>query len=663
MKPIAIYDGNSRKRLCYLQNAYDISYTKQNSSLWNASFKLPYNDSKKKYCDSMNYVELWDKDSANNDKYVGLFRIMPQSSEMSMSENSIVYSLEHVLATLIDDVMLGWTEIGNLGVYTKQVINHVLSKQKTKRWVLGECDYTHQYLYGWQDENLLSALFSITNSFVEDNYRWVFDTTSYPWTISLKKTSDKAVTDIRYKKNINSIKKTVDPTNLTTRLYCYGYGDGDNRLNIKSVNNNLDYIDSGNISKYGLITKVWTDERYTNETSLMQAGKAMIKSLEEPIISYDVNIAMVRAVSDLEAGDTVRVVDDGIDIYTKVVSISKDDVSGQPYVGSVVLANKNTDIAQSVADMADRQRIATTYSQGAESLYSDSIYDNADSSNPAELSFNVPDNAVHINEILFTARLTNFRAYSKAIEGGGATSTSTNSGGSSQNTSGSNATKEISSANGGNTSMTSGNGGSINTTSESFVMGLSNLSNTTTNDDNGYNHNHGLSRGTRIVTSITPIKSSDGKVTDIDYTSSGWTPSGAHSHGSHNHSISIPSHAHLIQLPNHTHRVEIPSHDHSISIPSHQHSFSIPNHSHGIEYGIYKGATARTMTVYIDNMLIGTFSSYVNGINLITYMSKNSSGEITRGRHTIKIVPDGITRVECGIQVRLFTNSHGSGQY
>ena len=125
MKPIAIYDGNSRKRLCYLQNAFDISYSKQATTLWVASFTLPYDDPKKKYCESMNFADIWDVDSSGKDKYIGLFRIMPQASSLSASESSIVYTLEHVLTTLLDDTMLGWTEIGNLGVYTNTVINYI----------------------------------------------------------------------------------------------------------------------------------------------------------------------------------------------------------------------------------------------------------------------------------------------------------------------------------------------------------------------------------------------------------------------------------------------------------------------------------------------------------------------------------------------------------
>ena len=58
-KFIAVYDGHTRKRLAYLQNAYNISYTKSTRALWTGSFSLPYSDHKAKFCQSFNLVELF----------------------------------------------------------------------------------------------------------------------------------------------------------------------------------------------------------------------------------------------------------------------------------------------------------------------------------------------------------------------------------------------------------------------------------------------------------------------------------------------------------------------------------------------------------------------------------------------------------------------------
>jgi hypothetical protein len=212
------------------------------------------------------------------------------------------------------------------------------------------------------------------------------------------------------------------------------------------------------------------------------------------------------------------------------------------------------------------------------------------------------------------------------------------------------------------------------------VLGLENLVNSSTNDDT-YNHNHGISRGTRFITGIRVTKDRDGNVTAVNATDIGWTPSGAHTHGrhshtvtpkSHHHKVVIPPHAHDVRLsshvhdvsiPSHTHSVSVPSHTHGVSIPSHTHALTLPDHVHEIQYGIYKGTSASSMSVQIDGRAVGTFEHSASNVNLIAYMSKNANGEVMRGRHTIQITPDTLTRVECAIQIRLFTNAHGAGQY
>ncbi len=689
-KPISVYDNRTRKRLAYLENAYNISYNKNTNSIWTAEFSLPFSDPKTKYCQSFNYIELWEDDGAGKPRNIGLFRIMPRTEEVLGTEANIVYHLEHVISTLFDDVLIGYHEIGNVGIFTKQVIGYILNAQTDKNWVLGTCDYTHQFLYGWQDENLLSALFSVVLPFEETDYYWNFDTSKYPWRLNLKQTIKEPVTDIRYKKNLNGLNRTIDPSNLTTRLYCYGYGQGDNKLGISDLNDGVPYLDSPNISRYGVITQVWTDERFTIAESLYEVGAMMLKRLEKPAVSYDIDIQAVHTASELEIGDTVRMVSIGLDELMTVREISKDDVTGAPRSGTILLGDATIDISNSVAELADRQRIAETYSQGAESIFTDSFVDNADSSNPAEVVFTIPDNVVHVNEIMFSCQLTNFRAYSKAVQGGGAASTTTLDGGSSTPTSSSGGSSSPTSTSGGSSSPTSSSGGGSTVSSTSggsssptsssggsysSTVGVYNVFPSTTNASR--THDHAIPRGTSFVTGVSTTKN-NGVVIGVSpsYAPYGWVPSGDHSHyinignhshsvsiGSHEHNVYIPNHTHYTSIPSHTHRVDIGSHTHSVTIGTHNHQISLPNHVHGIEYGIYKGPRASQMTVYLDNTQIGSYSSDISNLNLIDYMSKNANGNIMRGQHVIRIVPNGMTRVECTFQIRLFTNMHGGRQY
>ncbi|NLE05480.1 MAG: hypothetical protein GX638_11865 [Crenarchaeota archaeon] len=709
-KVVTIYDGSTLKRLAYLQNSFDVKYEKNINSLWTAEFKLPYSDPKRKYCDIFNYAEIWDIDSTNKDRYVGLFRIMPTDEEIIGTAATATYKLEHVFSTLLDDVMIGFHEIGNTGVTTAQVINYILQNQTTERWKLERCDYTNQYLYGWQDENLLSALFSVVKPFSETDYYWDFNTKVYPWRLSLKRTNATPVTDIRYKKNLNGLARTIDPSSLTTRLYCYGYGDGDNKLGIEQVNNGKPYLDSPNIAQYGVITQIWTDESQTIAQSLKNIGEAMLRQLEVPKITYHIDIQAIYAAANLNIGDTIRIVSDGLDELMTVRQFAKDDVTGAPNSGTIILGVGTVDIADSVAELAEKQRISETYSQGSESIFMDSFTDNADSTNPAEVTFRIPNNVVHVNEILFSCKLTSFRAYSKAIQGGGAVTKTTSDGGETNVTSSSGGLYTSSSSGGGSATITStsggnfiqttqdGGGGTISSygggsgTATSVSAGSFNQTigvyNVLPTDDNIYRvHNHGIPKGTRLVTSLNVYKNSSGYVTDVTANEApyGYSPSGDHEHyiniNSHSHDVALPSHTHYVGLPahshyisvsGHTHSVSIPEHKHTISVPNHTHNvyisdhsheISLPNHTHNIEYGIYKGPSASSIQVYLDDTNIGSYSGTITDLNLISYMSKDANGHIMRGNHTIKIIPNALTRIECTFQIRLFTNALGSGQY
>ncbi len=662
-KPISVYDNRTRKRLAYLENAYNISYNKNTTSVWTAVFSLPFSDPKTRFCQAFNYIELWEENNSGQPKRVGLFRIMPSTEEVLGTDANIIYHLEHVLTTLLDDVMIGYHQIGNLGVFTKQVLGYILEHQTNQNWVMGNCDYEHQFLYGWQDENLLSALFSVVQPFEDTDYYWSFDTTEYPWRLELLKTNKEPVTDIRYKKNLNGLTRTIDPTNLTTRLYCYGYGQGDNKLGIAELNDGTPYLESLNVSKYGVITQIWTDERFTIAESLYEVGKSMLKKLEEPTIAYEIDTQAFYDTTDLQIGDTVRMVSSGLDELMVVKNISKDDVTGAPRSGSILLGDATIDISNSIAELAEKQRIAETYSQGAESIFTDSFVDNADQTNPAEIVFTIPENVVHVNEIRFSCQLTNFRAYSKAIAGGGSGMTTTENGGSTTPTTSSGGGFTPTSSSGGSSTPTTSSGGGVATStraggSDSRTTSSGGQS-TETSGNSGIDVNWGTARTSTNDNHSHTFERVTGHKHKIDI------PNHRHDFSvrSHRHDIDIPNHTHYVSIGTHTHTVNVPTHTHTVSIGTHKHEISLPNHTHGIQYGIYSGPRASSMDVYLDDTLIGTYTTSINDLNLISYMSKNANGNIMRGKHTIRIIPNNLTRVECAFQIRLFTNMHGGRQY
>lgn len=110
---IEIFDRN-RRRVAIAENAHAVSETQKINSVGYFYFSLPLGDPKNEYCKPFYYVR---HDGGE------LYRIMPESTTAEET-GRISYQCEHVLATLIDNVLFGYHVVGNLGVYTADVIRY-----------------------------------------------------------------------------------------------------------------------------------------------------------------------------------------------------------------------------------------------------------------------------------------------------------------------------------------------------------------------------------------------------------------------------------------------------------------------------------------------------------------------------------------------------------
>lgn len=611
---IKVYDRNMNK-LAYLHNAYAIGYSLELNELWNATFALPAVDSKNIYCQPFNYVEIFD-----GSERIELFRIMPSTLTRN-TKGDIVYKCEHVLATLLDDVMFKYHQIGNIGVGTARVIRYILDQQLVKRWQLGQCDFDRRFEYKWENENLLAALFSIPQPFNE-KYRWEFDTTGSVWRINLKRLSTDFKADITYRKNMLELKKTVDPTSIVTRLYCLGYGEGDNQLGIESVNNGIPYLESnGATTTWGIKQSILVDRRFENPETLKAYGQSLLDELKHPYISYETSAVDLYRLSPTKhlrfiPGDVVRIKDteDNIIEDLPIVRVTKNDVTGSPADVDIEIANKTRDMAGSISELQERARINEVYAQGATNQMIIPYADNADSNNPSVLRVYIPDTMARINKCILNYRLESFRAFSKAIGGGGGSTQTSSSGG------------------GGSTTSRGGGGISSSTV----------------------NNNASTETSTSDSTSNIWTLSSSYSMPDImEYVD-------GHAHGlvSHRH-----PHSHDVRIPKHNHRFYIDDHDHRINLPTHDHTIKIPEHTHNLQFGIYQGDRASKVTIKVDGKAIPQTQENTD-INIIDYLAVDSAGKVQRNTwHEINIIPDKMSRIVANVFMQIFTNSRGGGDY
>lgn len=603
MENVIIYDRDMAV-LSILDNATAIGYELKHNDLWTGTFSLPADDPKNAYCAARNLVRL-----PGGGRDLGIFRIRAiPSAEVTAMGGMITYQLEHVMATLFDDVLFGYHEVGGTGISTADVISYILGKQTVVRWQLGTCAFTDYYQYHFENVTLLNALMSLGECLTEE-YTWEFDTNTTPWTVSLRRADGEAGCGIYYGRGLQGIEKAMDASALVTRLYPLGYGEGVNQLTIKSVNNGIPYLDADTAGTWGVVSNVWTDTRIEDAALLKARAQQVLEGYKNPYITYkasaiDLYHLTGESWDDYMPGKLVRVLDDehGVSLEARIVNVSKQDLLGDPGQVEITIANSPRDAADLVSTLADKTAIGEMYSQGATNLFAQSFADNADGNHPATFRVYIPTGLVRINQMLLSWQTRAFRAYSTGA------------------------------ASGGGGARTSDGGGAVVATTQA--------------------------QGAYTITEPAKSRTATGSFSASDNTGYAEGP------GSHRHSFSLSNVPISLSFTIPAMEIDVPAHDHSVSIPSHTHSVSIPDHTHDIVYGIYEGGQANSVTVRVDGTEVPAAALSRNEVDVSAWMSADESGRISRGTwHTIEIVPNTLTRIEATLYAQCFIQSTGGGDY
>ena len=663
-----------REYTAVLDNAYQVSYEKIENKIGNLEFSMPLDDPKNEFLQEMLWVELTD----NENEYIGLYRVMPSTVRKDASNNSITYTANEALCTLLDTVLFGYHELVNRK--TVDVINYLLNKQRTKHWVLKKCEFTRYFSYAWENENgLADALFSIPQAFDED-YMWQWNTKVYPFELSLVKPPKEPIARIQEGYNMQGFEIERDPNNLVNRVYPLGAGEGVNQINIKSVNKNIPYVeDAKSIKEHGLVEYVWVDQRFTVPQALKDNAINMLKKWAQPKISWDVTAADLLKLTDeplsidkLRQGTVIMInTDDFGSINLRIKKETKQDVFGAPQDIQLELGNLSDDFTTTMSDLKRKQEINETYSQGATNILNYSYQDNCEKAYPAEIEFFLDDDVFHVNTVELTFKTKRYRGYTKAVKGGGATVKSTSAGGASTQTSSAGGGSVVSSSAGGGGSTTSGSGGG------SYQGGSTNTDggSAQTSSANG-SHDHlmfNVIQGPpQTLPKITLRAGGGGEIYTEARGGTFRTASAADNHThtvnvpshSHRFNIDIPAHSHVVSIPNHTHSISVPSHSHQVRIPAHTHQITLPDHSHPLEWGIYEApSSATSVDIVVDGTTIPVHDTSQQRLNIVNYLRKTSGGKISRGNHTIKIIPNKLARIEAQVICRVFIQSQLGGQF
>ncbi|MCC6490666.1 MAG: phage tail protein [Candidatus Hydrogenedentes bacterium] len=164
---------------------------------------------------------------------------------------------------------------------------------------------------------------------------------------------------VRYRKNMTSIKRRESRRDMFTRLYLYG----DAGLNLIDAGESNEYIQQ-NTGTYGIVSRGFTRKEIKTPATLLLCAQEMIDIYSVPRTSYEIDLVDLSQSNDgydfdfdrIDLGSTLTVIDEvlGIDVETIVERVVYD--LDNPLSVKVELGMKVPELSDYLDSLEDRIR-------------------------------------------------------------------------------------------------------------------------------------------------------------------------------------------------------------------------------------------------------------------------------------------------------------------
>ena len=289
-------------------------------------------------------VNSWLKDDDGN-----VWRVV--SISQNYMTNTPTVQLEHVIHALQDRILFG--EItpaditGSSSATTctaKQAVQYILNQQSD--FTLGTFDYNSvSNPYKFDGDTLYDAIEQVSNSL--DGCMWTYDLTTYPFKLNIIQKPDTVACELRPGRNLQTISRTIDRSQMYTRFYPIGKDDLHISGNYVSRNENL----------YGIISKVETDTSLETTAELTAWANERLSKHAEPTVTITADALELAAATGesldrLKLGWKCRIplTEFNTTITETITRIQYRDKVHSPEVAQVTLANNRTDVTRILAD-------------------------------------------------------------------------------------------------------------------------------------------------------------------------------------------------------------------------------------------------------------------------------------------------------------------------
>lgn len=298
------------------------------------------------------YVELFDPDGS-----VGIFRVSKTEQDVGMSTKAW---LKHAFVTLEDDLTIGIPAIE--GTF-KTIVSTLLAAQSVLRWTLGDVELPDEYtiLYSVRQDSIKAAIMDIFYQ-LPAGYCLDLDTLHYPWVMHLRALPVDDLCEGRIRRNLSGVTITRDDRDLCTRVYAYGAGEGEDRINLSTLTGAL-FMDADTRDTWGTVSRSITEDDVFDSVTLREVAQLYLDRNKNPLLSVRLDAINLESVTGerldkFYPGRLCRLALPGYSITMdeRVIEINYPDVYGTPGKTMVTLANK---VRDSFDDLANLVREAT----------------------------------------------------------------------------------------------------------------------------------------------------------------------------------------------------------------------------------------------------------------------------------------------------------------
>ena len=271
--------------------------------------------------------------------------------ETAFESQTRTVQLEHVIATLKDELLFGEITTRALAgskastVDAATALRYVLGRQSI--WALGDFEFSRSLPYSFNNQTIYAALETICSTL--DGWRWEYDLTSLPFRLHVRRQRSDVGSEMRSDRNLLTLKRTVDRSNMYTRFYPVG---------ARNIHISGDYV-SRNEQLYGVVSKTETDQSITNRDMLRSWAEDRLSHHCEPqvtvtISGLELSAATGESLDRIRLGYMCRVPlpEYNTTILERVTRLNWGDKLREPEKVTVTLANQLNDVANIIKQLS-----------------------------------------------------------------------------------------------------------------------------------------------------------------------------------------------------------------------------------------------------------------------------------------------------------------------